>query len=117
MVDEYILVGKHPVKATSSVQKHKHLPSGRIFRRRVSHEGEEQTPRVVGADKLAVLGAGRENGHEVASLKVGICEQLSHTFCDVIHGMNYLGVLVARIELNDNLTKASNIGLLHRKHA
>lgn len=91
MEDEYLLVSNHPVKVTSSVQERKHLPSGRIFRGRFSHEGEEQTPWVVGTDKLAVPDAWRENGSDVSSLKASICEQLSYTFCDVIHGKSYLG--------------------------
>lgn len=54
-------------------------PFGRILRWRFSHEGEEQTAWVVGADKLAVLGTWRKNGSDVSSLKAGICQQLSYT--------------------------------------
>jgi len=45
---------------------------------------------MVGADHLAVLGTGRENNSNVSSMKVGILEQLGHTFWDVIHDTCYL---------------------------
>lgn len=65
--------------------KHKELPFGRIFRRWLSHEREEQAPWAVGADQLAVLGTRGENSTNVTSLKAGIFEELSDTACDKTH--------------------------------
>lgn len=91
MVDEYSLVSNPYVKTISATQKCKHLPFGRILRRRFSHEGEKQTAWVVGADELAMPGTWCKDGSDVSSFEAGVCEQLSHTVCDVIHCMPYFG--------------------------
>ena len=80
MVYDYsLLVIVCHIQSISSMQKSKHLPLGRIFWWWFSHESEEQTPRMVGADDLAVLGVRRESLSDVSSFKVGILEQRGHT--------------------------------------
>lgn len=82
-----LLVRHCCVQSVSSTEKRKHSPFSRILRGRFSRKSEEQAPRVMGADHLAVLGAGRENSCNVTSLEAGVFEQLSHTFCDATCGV------------------------------
>lgn len=95
MYKEVISSGKWLASGmNSSSEKHEQLPFGRIIRSWLSHECEEQTLWVVGADQLAVPGTRCEDSTYVTSLKAGVFEELSDTFCDETCGHTLVWVWV-----------------------